>query len=88
MYIVHILSVLFVGDLASLVAQIVNNLLAMQETWVRSLGQEDPPEEGMATHYSILAWGILWTKEPGELQAMGFKELDTTAVTDAFTFAV
>ena len=37
----------------------------MQETWVRSLGQEDPLEEGMATHSSILAWGISWTEEPG-----------------------
>ena len=42
-----------------------------QETWVRSLGQEDPLEEGMATHSSILAWRILWTEEPGELQPMG-----------------
>ena len=39
------------------------NLPAMQETWVRSLGEEDPPEKGMATHSSILAWGIPWTEE-------------------------
>ena len=70
MHIVHILSVLFVGDLASLVTQIVKNLLAMQETWVRSLGQEDPPEEGMATHSSILAWRIPWPEEPARLQSM------------------
>ena len=39
--------------------------------WVRSLGQEDPLEEGMATHFSILAWRILWTEEPGGLQSVG-----------------
>ena len=50
---------------ASLVAQTVKNPPAMQETWVRSLGQEDTLEEGMATHSSILAWGIPWTEEPG-----------------------
>ena len=49
----------------------VKNLPAMQETWVRSLGQEDPLEEGMATHTSILAWKIPWTEEPGGLQSMG-----------------
>ena len=49
------------------VAQTVKNLLAMQETRVWSLGQEDPLEKGMATHSSILAWGIPWTKEPGGL---------------------
>ena len=43
------------------------NLPTMQETWVPSLGWEDPLEEGMATHSSILAWRILWTEEPGEL---------------------
>ena len=48
------------------------NLPAMQETWVRSLGQEDPLEEGRATHSSILAWRIPWTEEPGGLQSMGF----------------
>ena len=46
---------------ASLVAQLVKNLPAMQETWVRSLGWEDPLEKGMATHSSILAWRIPWT---------------------------
>ena len=46
---------------ASLVAQTVKNLPAMQETWVRSLGWDDPLEEGMATHSSILAWRIPWT---------------------------
>ena len=43
----------------------------MQETWVRSLGREDPLGEGMATHFSILAWRIPWTEEPGGLQSMG-----------------
>ena len=50
----------------------------MQETQVRSLGWEDPLEKGMATHSSILAWRIPWTEEPGGLQSMGHKELDTT----------
>ena len=48
----------------SLVAQMVKNLPAIQETQVQSLGQEDPLEKGMATHSSILAWRILWTEEP------------------------
>ena len=46
---------------ASVVAQTVKNLTAMQDTWVRSLGREDPLKEGMATHASILAWRIPWT---------------------------
>ena len=49
----------------------VKNLPAMQETWVQSLGQEDPLEKGMATHSSILAWRIPWTGEPGGLQCIG-----------------
>ena len=62
---------------ASLVAQIVNNLPPMQETRVRSLGQEDPQEKGMATHCSTLAWRIPWTEEPGvtnTLRAVPFME--------------
>ena len=51
---------------ASLVSQLVKNLPPMQETWVRSLGWEDPPEKGKATHTSILAWRIPWT-----IQSMG-----------------
>ena len=47
----------------------------MQETQVRSLGQEDPLEEGIATHSSILAWRILWVEEPGGLQSMGSKRV-------------
>ena len=56
---------------ASLVAQRVKRLPAMQETGVRFLGQEDPLEEEMATHSSILSWRIPWTEEPGRLQSMG-----------------
>ena len=52
-------------------AQMVRNLSALQETPVRSLGQEDPLQKEMATHSSILAWRIPWTKEPGRLQPMG-----------------
>ena len=56
---------------ASLVAQMVKRLPAMRETWVRSLGREDPLEKEMATHSSILACKIPQTKEPGSLQSMG-----------------
>ena len=56
---------------ASLVAQKLKHLPAMWETWVRSLGREDPLEKGMATHSSILAWRIPWAEEPGGLQSMG-----------------
>ena len=56
----------------------VNNLPAMQESWVRSLGQENPLEKGMAAHSSILVWRIPWTEEPGKLQSMGSQESDTT----------
>ena len=55
----------------SLVAQLVENLPAVQETWVQSLGREEPLEEGMATHSSTLAWRISWMEEPGRLQSMG-----------------
>ena len=56
---------------ASLMAQRVKSLPAMQETWVRSLGQEDPLEKGMATHSSILVWRIPWAEETGGLKSMG-----------------
>ena len=65
----------------------VESLPAMQEVWVRSLGQEDPLEEGMATHSSIFAWRIPWTEEPGWPQPMGLqswtrlKRLSTHACT-------
>ena len=63
---------------ASLVAQLVKNLPAVQETQVWFLGGEDPLEKEMATHSSILAWRIPWTEEPGRLQTMGLQESDMT----------
>ena len=54
----------------------------MQEIWVRFLGREDPLEEDIATHSSILAWRIPWTEEPGRLQSIGHKESDMTEVTE------
>ena len=63
---------------ASLVAQTVKNLLAMQETWVRSLGWKDTLEKAMATHSCIFAWRISGTEEPGGLQPMGLQRSDTT----------
>ena len=59
-----------------LVAQTVNNLPAMQETWVRPLGQEDHLEKEIAAHSSILAWEVPWTEELGGLQSMGSQESD------------
>ena len=59
----------------SLVAQTVENLLAMQETLVQFLSQEDPFEKGMATHSSVLACRISWTEEPEELQSMGLQRV-------------
>ena len=56
---------------ASLVAQTVKNPPEMLETWIRSLGWEDPLQKGMATHSSILAWRFPWTDEPGGLQSLG-----------------
>ena len=56
----------------------VKNPPAMRETWVQSLGLDDPLEEGMAIHSSLLAWRIPWTEEPGGLQSTGSKESDTT----------
>ena len=58
-------------NMAFLVAQMVNNLPSVWETWFQSLGWKDPLEKGMATHSSILAWRIPWTEEPGRLQLMG-----------------
>ena len=61
------LSLSLTGARVSLVAQTVKNLPAMRETWVRSLSREDPLEEEMVTHFSILTWRIPWTEEPGRL---------------------
>ena len=57
--------------------QMVKNLPAMQEAWVRSMGQEDPLEKGLATHSSILEWKIPWTDDTGGLQSMGSKRVLT-----------
>ena len=58
-------------DWTSLVAQTVKRLSTMRETWVPSLGREDPLEKEMAIHSSTIAWKIPWTEEPGRLQSMG-----------------
>ena len=60
----------------SLVAQMVECLRTMREIWVLSLGWKDPLEKEMATHSSIIAWGIPWTEEPGRLQSMGSQRVD------------
>ena len=60
---------------ASVVAQMVKNLPAMEETWVQSLGWEDPLAKGMATHSTILAWIIQWTEEPNGLKSTGWQRV-------------
>jgi len=72
-YLLYIFRHSYVEFIASLVAQMVKRMAAMQETWVRSLGWEDPLEKEMATHSSTLAWKIPWTEEPGRLQSMGLQ---------------
>ena len=72
---------------ASLVAQRVKHLPAVQETGVRFLGQEDPLEKEMATHSRILAWRIPWTEEPGRLQSMGSQRVGhQTRLSDFISF--
>ena len=71
------LFILSIPEMASLVTEMVKNLPAIQETWVQSLGQEDPLEKGMATHSSNLAWGMPWIEEPGGLQSMGVTKSQT-----------
>ena len=66
-------------------AQTVKNLPAMLETQVRSLGQEDALEKGMAAHSSILVWRIPWTEEPGRLQSMGSQRVTTERLTHTHT---
>ena len=66
---------ILIGD--SLIAQLVKNLPAMQETWVRFLGQEDALEKEMATHSNILAWEFPWTEDPGGLQSVGSQKSQT-----------
>ena len=63
-------------------AQRLKRLPAMRDTWVQSLGWEDPLEKEMATHSSILVWRISWKEEPGGLQSIGCKESDTTEATE------
>ena len=72
---------------ASLVAQLVKNLPAMQETQIRSLGREDPLEKEMATHSSIVAWRIPWTEEPGGLKSRRSQRIRNDWVTN-FTFHI
>ena len=67
-------------------AQTVKNLPAIWETWVQSLGQQDPLEEEMATHSSILAWRIPWTDGPGGLQSMGSQRVRHNWATNTFSF--
>ena len=69
---------------ASLVAQLVKNLPAVQETQARSLGWEDPLEKQMATDSSILAWKISWREEPGGLQSMGSQRVGHDCVTNTY----
>ena len=69
----------------SLVAQMVKNLPTVQETWVRSLGQEDPLAKGMATYSSILAWRIPWTEKPGGLKSMGSHRVRQNGVINTHT---
>ena len=65
-----------------LMAQMAKNLPAMQETWVCSLGQEDPLEKGMATHSSTLAWRVPWTQQLGRLQPVGSQRVRHDRVAD------
>ena len=68
---IHVEKVFQNSSVVGLVAQAVKSLPAMQETWVRSLGQEDPLEKEMTTHSSFLAWRIPWMEESGRLHTMG-----------------
>ena len=70
---------------ASLVAQLIKSLPAVQETWVESLGQEDSLEKEVATHSSILAWRVPWTEEPSSLQSMGLQRVSHYWVMSTFT---
>ena len=80
---------MFVGlGEASLVAQMVKNLPAMQEIWVQSLGWKDALEKGMATHSSILTWKSPLIEEPGGLQSLGSKRVRHDQATNTFNFDV
>ena len=69
-------------------AQTVKNPPTVQETWVQSLGQEDPLEKEVATHLSILAWRIPWTEQPGGLQSMGSQRVRHDRATNTFIFSL
>ena len=69
------------SQVASVVKKIHLPIQEIKETWVQSLGQEDPLEKEMATHSSILAWEIPWTEEPGRLQSMGSQRVGYDLVT-------
>ena len=68
-----------------MMAQMIKNLPAVQETWFRSLGREDPLEKGMATHSSVLAWKIPWMEEPGGLWSTRSQAVGHDWVTFTFT---
>ena len=78
------MSYLFLGIPGGLAME---NLLAVQKTWVQSLGQEDPLEKEKAIHSSILTWEIPRTEEPGRLQSLGLQQSDTTEQLTQFNFA-
>ena len=73
---------------APLVAQRIKNLTLTQETWVQSLGGENPLEKGMVTHSSVLAWRILWTEEPGRLHSMVSQRIGHDWVTNTQTHMI
>ena len=66
----------------------VKNLPTMRESWVWSLGQEDTLEKGMATHFRILAWEIIWTEEPGKLQSIGWQRIGHDWATNILPFTL
>ena len=76
----------FRGSSLILVAQTVKKPPAMSETWIWSLGWDDPLEKGIATHSSILAWRIPWTEEPSRPQSMGLQRLGHDLATNTFPF--
>ena len=69
----------------TLVVQMVKTLPATRETWVESLGGEDPLEKGMATHSSVLAWRVPWTEQPGRLPSMGLQRVRLDRAATTFT---
>ena len=81
-------NVAFIKNRKFLVAQIVKSLPAMQETWVWSLGGEDPLKKEMAIHFSILTWRNSWNEEPGRLQSNGSQRAGLDWATNTFTFNI